>query len=400
MSFKENLSNFFNNVNEKTTGWQDWLSGDTQGYKNFEESVNNFSSSIDQFSKEITSNLTYFNPVMSTATDWLSTYLEFSQFDTEIIDNYNKAKEVTKAIESGGASTSTTNNKPSTTSNSPTTSTTTENNETQQTNPTVAAIEKTENENIVNNMASSLVPSTTKSYRTIYDKFLPHIFGNSSQKENMRSLAGREQDFIGNLYQVFLYIEDENEGTRKGLSVRTKNLTLPTRQAETFKIDFMNRSIPKIDNSLNLNNTIDLTFTLDDKLVIFKELTNHSGITYMPISSTKENFYDTVATLQELGENKSELTSGFMLENSNLVLEINVLSSTHINNVNNIIKKFNESSSQNDNIKKLLKGYIHENTFKYRNLKIKSLGEINFDKNQGGPVTISLSALFNPKMVN
>lgn len=396
MSFKENLTNFFNNVNEKTTGWQDWLSGDTQGYKNFEENVNNFNSSIDQFSKEITSNLTYFNPAMSTATDWLSTYLEFSQFDTEIIDNYNKAKEVAKSIEGGGASTSA-SSKPS---NSNTSTSTTENNETQQTNPTVAAIEKTENENIVNNMASSLVPSTTKSYKTIYDKFMPHVFGNSSQKENMRSLAGREQDFIGNLYQVFLYIEDENEGTRKGLSVRTKNLTLPTRQAETFKIDFMNRSIPKIDNSLNLNNTIDLTFTLDDKLVIFKELTNHSGITYMPISSTKENFYSTVATLQELGENKSELTSGFMLENSNLVLEINVLSSTHINNVNNIIKKFNESSSQNDNIKKLLKGYIHENTFKYRNLKIKSLSEISFDKNQGGPVTISLSALFNPKMVN
>lgn len=370
MAFKDKLEEFFNSVNENTTGWQDWLSGNTEGYKNFVGGVSNFNDGIDEARKEVSNNLKKGISVMSTITDWTSTYLDFVQFDDNIIDNYNKSK---KDKES-------------------------------QSNPTAEAAVKSQNQNIVDNLVESVTPSTSP-YKTIFDKFAPEVasevFNKNSQKENLRSLASREQDFIGNLYDVFFYIENKDgaqEGVKKGISVRTKNLTIPTRQAETFKIDFMNRSIPKIDTSLNLNNTIDLTFTLDDELIIFKELSNHSGITYMPIGSEKENFYDTIEVLQKLGENKSELTSGFALETSNLVLEIFVRPTTSLGNLNSILGKLNDS--QNENLKKLRDGYMYGNKFKYRNLKIKSLGEINFDKNQGGPVTIGLSALFNPKMVN
>lgn len=362
MAFKDNLEKFFNSVNENTTGWQDWLSGNTERYKDFSKGVAGFNDDIDNAISDIKSNMKMPISFMSTAAEWTSKILDFVQMDDEIIDKYNKSKS----------------------------------------NPTGEAIAKSVNQNIVDNLEDSLIP-LTKPYKTILDKFAPEVasgvFNKGSQKEKLHSFVGREQDFIGNIYNVYLYIEDKNGGVKdnikKGLSVRAKNLTIPTRQAETFKIDFMNRSIPKIDTSLNLNNTIDLTFTLDDELIIFKELTNHGGITYMPINSTKENFYDIVEFLQESGENKSELTSGFALENSKLVLEIYVYPSTDLNNLSKVISKLN--SSQNKNIKKLRDGYMYGNSFEYRNLKIKSLGEINFDKNQAGPMTVSLSALFNPK---
>lgn len=363
MSFKDTLSKFFNSVNENTTGWQDWLSGNTEGYKGFSRGVASFNDDIDNAISEVKNSMKMPISYMSTAAEWTSKILDFVQMDDEIIDKYNKSKS----------------------------------------NPTGEAIAKSINQNIVDNLERSLT-SLAKPYKTIFDKFAPEVasevFNKGSQKERLRSLASREQDFIGNIYNVVFYIVDKNGGVKdniKGLSVRTKNLNIPTRQAETFKIDFMNRSIPKIDTSLNLNNTIDLTFTLDDELIIFKELTNQSGIIYMPISSTEENFYDTVEFLQESGTDKSELTSGFALESSNLVLEIrHKLPTVYSDNTNKIIKNLRES--QNENLKKIADGYEYGKTFKFKNLKIKSLGEINFDKNQGGPVTVSLSALFNPKI--
>lgn len=365
MAFKDNLEKFFNSVNENTTGWQDWLSGNTEGYKGFSKGVASFNDDIDNTISEVKNNMKVPISFMSTAAEWTSKILDFVQMDDEIIDKYNKSKS----------------------------------------NPTGEAIAKSVNQNIVDNLEDSLIP-LTKPYKTILDKFAPEVasgvFNKGNKKEILRSLATREQDFIGNIYYVFLYIEDKNGGIKdnnmKGLSVRTKNLTIPTRQAETFKIDFMNRSIPKIDTSLNLNNTIDLTFTLDDEFIIFKELTNHGGITYMPISSTKKNFYDTVEFLQESGTDKSELTSGFALENSKLVLDIWTFPpSSNSEHIDSVLDKL--SSSTNKNLKKLANGYYYMNQFTYKNLKIKSLGEINFDKNQAGPMTVSLSALFNPKTV-
>lgn len=340
MSFKDSLAKFFSDVNEKTAGWQDWLSGNTAGYKNFLKGVDNFNAGVDEAMATTSKEIGKITSVMSTVADWASTYTDFVRMDDKII--------LSQAI--------------------------------------------------VKNLESTFSPLSNP-LKTKLDKFAPEVasevFNKGSKNEILRSLFTREQDFIGNMYSVFLYVEDQQGGNNKGLSVRTKNLTIPTKQAETFKIDFMNRSIPKVDTSLNLNNTIDLTLTLDDELIIFKESTNHNGITYMPIKSTKENFYETVEFLQD----SAELTSGFALENSSLVLEIYAHpSSTAGGDAYSIINKLKKS--QNEHLKKLANGYINKNHFSYRNLKIKSLGEVNFDKNQAGPTTVSLSALFNPVISN
>lgn len=368
MSFKDSLAKFFSDVNEKTAGWQDWLSGNTAGYKNFLKGVENFNAEVDEAMAHASKEMGKITSVVSTVADWASTYTDFVRMDSKAIDSYKAKKEKEKKDK-----------------------------EEAESDPTVEAAKKTESHKVYTNLESSFVPLSTP-LTTKLDKFAPEVasevFNKGTKKEILRSLFTREQDFIGNIYDVYLYIEGQ-DGNIKGLSVRTKNLTIPTRQAETFKIDFMNRSIPKIDTSLNLNNTIDLTFTLDDELIIFKELTNHSGITYMPIKSTKENFYDTVEFLQE----SAELTSGFALEDSNLVLEIWSFPPTYYSkDISSLLDKL--SSSTNENLKRLASGYEDGNYFSYKNLKIKGLGEVNFDKNQAGPATVSLSALFDPVISN
>jgi hypothetical protein len=367
MSFKDDLAKFFNDVNEKTAGWQSWLSGNTAGYNNFLEGVNNFNAGLDDAMAIASNEMGKINSVLSTVSDWTTTYMDFVRMDDKAIDSY-KAKKAKEKKDKEEA----------------------------ESDPQLEAIKNSESHKVFNNLESSLV-QLSEPLKTKLDKFAPEVasgvFKKGSKKEILRSLFTREQDFIGNIYDVFLYIENQQDGDIKGLSVRTKNLTIPTRQAETFKIDFMNRSIPKIDTSLNLNNTIDLTLTLDDELIIFKELTNHNGITYMPIKATKQNFYDTAEFLQD----SAELTSGFSLENSNLVLEIWTFPPTNYSkDVDSLLDKLN--SSTNENLKKLASGYTNGNCFTYKNLKIKSLGEINFDKNQAGPMTVSLSALFNPNI--
>jgi hypothetical protein len=373
MSFKDDLAKFFNDVNEKTAGWQSWLSGNTAGYNNFLQGVNNFNAGVDDAIAIASNEMGKINSVLSTVSDWTTTYMDFVRMDDKAIDSY-KAKKAKEKKDKEEA----------------------------ESDPQLEAIKNSESHKVFNNLESSLV-QLSNPVKTKLDKFAPEVasgvFKKGNKKEILRSLFTREQDFIGNIYDVFLYIEDQQDGDIKGLCVRTKNLTIPTRQAETFKIDFMNRSIPKIDTSLNLNNTIDLTLTLDDELIIFKELTNHSGITYMPIKATKQNFYDTAEFLQD----SAELTSGFSLENSNLVLKIcayhwyaRAYKTCYSKDVGSLLDKLN--SSTNENLKKLASGYINGDCFTYKNLKIKSLGEINFDKNQAGPMTVSLSALFNPNI--
>ena len=368
MSFKDSLAKFFSDVNEKTAGWQDWLSGNTAGYKNFLKGVDNFNAGVDEAMATASKEIGKITSVVSTVADWTSTYTDFVRMDDKAIDNYKKKKENEKKDKEA------------------------------KSNPTEEAAKKSESQKIINNLQSSFSP-LPKPLKTKLDKFAPEVasevFNKGNKKEILRSLFTREQDFIGNIYNVNLYIEDQRDSNLKGLSVRTKNLTIPTRQAETFKIDFMNRSIPKIDTSLNLNNTIDLTFTLDDELIIFKELTNHSGIIYMPIEATKQNFYETVEFLQD----SAELISGFALENSNLVLEIYAWpTSGESDEQTSVLEKLDEC--QNKNLNKLLSGYWWSKSFTYRKLKIKSLGEVNFDKNQAGAATVSLSALFDPVISN
>lgn len=358
MSFKDSLAKFFSDVNEKTAGWQDWLSGNTAGYKNFLKGVDNFNAEVDEVMATASKEIGKITSVMSTVADWASTYTDFVRMDDKIIDKYNKSKK-----------------------------------DKEENSKQTEKIDDPLSQAIVKNLESTFSPLSNP-LKTKLDKFAPEvakdIFNKGSKKEILRSLFTREPDFVGNIYEIFLYIEDELEKT-KGLCVRTKNLTIPTRQAETFNIDFMNRSIPKIDTSLNLNNTIDLTFTLDDELIIFKELTNHSGITYMPIKATEPNFYDTVEFLQD----SAELTSGFAIENSSLFLEISAYPCNNVGDLKSILSKMDKS--QNKSIKNITSLYGHPSFWMtFPNLKIKSLGEVNFDKNQAGPTTVSLSALFNP----
>ena len=364
MSFKDSLAKFFNEVNEKTAGWQDWLSGNTAGYNNFLKGVENFNAGVDEAMATASKEIGKIASVVSTVADWTSTYTDFVRMDSKAIDSYKAKKE-----------------------------------EAEKSNQT-EKIDDPLSQTIVKNLESSFVPLSNP-LTTKLDKFAPEVasevFNKGTKKEILRSLFTRDPDFIGNIYDVTLYIEDKNGriGYEKGLSVRTKNLTIPTRQAETFNIDFMNRSIPKIDTSLNLNNTIDLTFTLDDELIIFKELTNHSGIIYMPIKATEPNFYDTVEFLQD----SAELTSGFAIENSNLVLEIDTYNFNYSKDTWSVLEKLR--SSTNEKLKSLANMYCDEGSFfSYKKVKIKSLGEVNFDKNQAGPATVSLSALFDPVISN